>query len=448
METFKNDDDSDAASPAAAELLFNSAIPKTLVQALEMKREAEQQNNSSVLVNSPEEECFHSRFSAKTNFAAEVIEPDMENLRVQDLDEEEAGSQQQQQQQQASVPCSTMTTPEQYLAASPLQAATGYRAAASPSHSCQADYKEYGSSAHHQLTQQYNYRSEQQQSVSGYHIGKDIVPTSSSASMVVAEFEADHNKCMEGLPDGGFNLELFKNAAQQQLSREEGLLYREDGAARSFLFARESSSNNMYQNELDAYRNLCCQQQQQPQYEGARGDYDGYKYDAVVGSMDLKSGGGVPGGGNTASVAAGGADQSERQPEKQLERLNSRSEFDLTEYQILEQVINEERLSERSSSTATKRYDPKYRALAEAFKQTEPEMSGGGGGGAGGVLGAELFAYAKQADACQQAAKWERADLGQSNKWDRLEGEESCLVSWSDRIVAYSALFWTCVVIV
>ena len=65
-----------------------------------------------------------------------------------------------------------------------------------------------------------------------------------------------------------------------------------------------------------------------------------------------------------------------------LDRLPSRTDFDFsTEYQILEQVINEHQMSEAASGkysdrmSTTKRYDPKHRALAEAFRQMEAEMA-------------------------------------------------------------------------
>ena len=61
-----------------------------------------------------------------------------------------------------------------------------------------------------------------------------------------------------------------------------------------------------------------------------------------------------------------------------MDRLPSRTDFDFsTEYQILEQVINEHQMSEAASGkysermSTTKRYDPKHRALAEAFRQME-----------------------------------------------------------------------------
>ena len=68
-----------------------------------------------------------------------------------------------------------------------------------------------------------------------------------------------------------------------------------------------------------------------------------------------------------------------------MDRLPSRTEFDFsTEYSILEQVINEHTLSEAEASgkytdrmSTTKRYDPKHRALAEAFRHQmeEAEMA-------------------------------------------------------------------------
>ena len=68
-----------------------------------------------------------------------------------------------------------------------------------------------------------------------------------------------------------------------------------------------------------------------------------------------------------------------------MDRLPSRTDFDFsTEYSILEQVINEHTLSEAEASgkytdrmSTTKRYDPKHRALAEAFRHQmeEAEMT-------------------------------------------------------------------------
>ena len=68
-----------------------------------------------------------------------------------------------------------------------------------------------------------------------------------------------------------------------------------------------------------------------------------------------------------------------------MDRLPSRTDFDFsTEYSILEQVINEHTLSEAEASgkytdrmSTTKRYDPKHRALAEAFRHQmeEAEMA-------------------------------------------------------------------------
>ena len=65
-----------------------------------------------------------------------------------------------------------------------------------------------------------------------------------------------------------------------------------------------------------------------------------------------------------------------------MDRLPSRTDFDFsTEYSILEQVINEHQKSEAASGEfttgmpTTKRYDPKHRALAEAFRQMEAEMA-------------------------------------------------------------------------
>ena len=43
------------------------------------------------------------------------------------------------------------------------------------------------------------------------------------------------------------------------------------------------------------------------------------------------------------------------------------------EFDIVEQVINEQRMSEQQSSTSFKRYDPKFRALNEAFRQDMPQ---------------------------------------------------------------------------
>ena len=54
-----------------------------------------------------------------------------------------------------------------------------------------------------------------------------------------------------------------------------------------------------------------------------------------------------------------------------------KTDFDLTDYQILEQVINEHRMSEERTKysadrlSTTKRYDPKHRALAQAFRKKE-----------------------------------------------------------------------------
>ena len=400
MESFKNDD-SDTASPAAAELLF--AGPKSGGHShADMKREVE---HGSIMTNSPGDN-FTSHYTTKSAFVEEVIDAEVENLRVGNI---ESGH------QAANPPCDSLVTPahyDQHLSASPLQEGTGpgdlagYRA--SPSNSCDDGYKQYSHAS--QLTEEYYRSDQQQQQQAPTYLSKDI-PTS-AASLVVGDYDSDQNKCMDSLPDGSFNQELFKN---QQLGRDELILYREDSGARNtaYIFPRDNSV--VYHNELDAYRNLCCPQQPYENYNSksladVRADYDTYKYDPVGGSMDLKpasSSGGNHAGGPTSE------DQGERHPEK-LERLNSRSDFDLTEYQILEQVINEQRLSERSLSTATKRYDPTYRALAEAFKQTEPDMSG-----SGGPLGADMFPY--KADTCQ-SAKWERAEQNQANKWDRVDG--------------------------
>eukprot|EP00090_Calanus_glacialis_P028616 TRINITY_DN45936_c0_g1_i1.p1 TRINITY_DN45936_c0_g1~~TRINITY_DN45936_c0_g1_i1.p1 ORF type:complete len:1124 (-),score=212.01 TRINITY_DN45936_c0_g1_i1:40-3411(-) len=64
------------------------------------------------------------------------------------------------------------------------------------------------------------------------------------------------------------------------------------------------------------------------------------------------------------------------------DRLQNKTDFDFsTEYQILEQVINEHRMSEERIKysadrlSTTKRYDPKHRALAQAFRKKEKNMA-------------------------------------------------------------------------
>ena len=64
------------------------------------------------------------------------------------------------------------------------------------------------------------------------------------------------------------------------------------------------------------------------------------------------------------------------------DRIQNKTDFDFsTEYQILEQVINEHRMSEERTKysadrlSTTKRYDPKHRALAQAFRKKEKNMA-------------------------------------------------------------------------
>ena len=150
--------------------------------------------------------------------------------------------------------------------------------------------------------------------------------------------------------DEDFNQDIFKNDLIMY-NREE---YRNPNYSCSMF--REGP---MYNNDVDSYRNMCHSQQYDNfKMEGDQGikrpDYPTCKEDSGLRSSPVEP---------TVS-----------RPEK-IERLNSnRSDFDFSTYQILEQVINEERLCEKTS-TATKRYDPKFRALAEAFKQTEPELA-------------------------------------------------------------------------
>ena len=106
-----------------------------------------------------------------------------------------------------------------------------------------------------------------------------------------------------------------------------------------------------------------------------------------------------------------------------MDRLPSRTDFDFsTEYSILEQVINEHTLSEAEASgkytdrmSTTKRYDPKHRALAEAFRHQmeEAEMAdqslGGGGGGPNYTMEAQcgVARPTEQSGVCRNAGSRE-----------------------------------------
>ena len=151
--------------------------------------------------------------------------------------------------------------------------------------------------------------------------------------------------------DSSFNTDLFKNDIN---------LYREDSRNPNYIcpMFREGT---MYPTDIDNYRTICSNQTYDNfKLEGEnvleRSEYSTYKDDA------------------NNEIRTPPSEVSAVRPEK-IDRMNSsRSDFDFSEYQILEQVINEQRLCEKSS-TATKRYDPKFRALAEAFKQTEPDLN-------------------------------------------------------------------------
>ena len=146
------------------------------------------------------------------------------------------------------------------------------------------------------------------------------------------------------------------NVTDASFNQDLNDMYREDQRHTNYMcpIFRE---NQIYPSETDHYRGMCSAQPH---------PYDSFKLEAVMERQsytNYKE--------NEMRTPPPPAN-SELRPEK-VERMNStRSDFDLTEYQILEQVINEQRLSEKS---ATKRYDPKFRALAEASKQTDPDMN-------------------------------------------------------------------------
>ena len=152
--------------------------------------------------------------------------------------------------------------------------------------------------------------------------------------------------------DGTFNQDIFKN----------DLIYRGETRNPNYSYPI-FRDNQMYPGDIDHYRSMCSNQQ----YENfkleeenvmERTDYSSYKNDAesVLRNSPVES------------SESGGC-----RPEK-IERLNSKSDFDFCTYQFLEQVINEQEGVEKISTT-TKRYDPKFRALAEAFKQAEPDLT-------------------------------------------------------------------------
>ena len=168
-------------------------------------------------------------------------------------------------------------------------------------------------------------------------------------------YQTSDIRCMQYSQDpvvteASFNQDIFKN---------DMVIYREEARNANYMcpIFRESP---MYPNEIDHYRSMCSSQQ----------NYDNFKLEAVMerpAFNNYKE--------NVVNeIRTPPPVTPELRPEK-IERMNStRSDFDFSEYQILEQVINEQRLCEKSS-TATKRYDPKFRALAEASKQTEPEIN-------------------------------------------------------------------------
>ena len=72
---------------------------------------------------------------------------------------------------------------------------------------------------------------------------------------------------------------------------------------------------------------------------------------------------------NTSSIATSSSNTQTHKPES---KLNEKFK-DSFEFEIVEQLINEQQQSEQEKNkyTSTKRYDPKYRALNEAFRQME-----------------------------------------------------------------------------